>query len=213
MAIKNPVLYLMSGSSSQPSVKAVLIGDVAVGKTAISKRLKDNTFDNQYVSTTHSAIVRLTVPDGRGSERDIQLWDTAGDEKYRSVFPAYFRGTHIVICVFDLRLKQSLNHVSDWIKLARDNGPGNLQFLLVGNKSDLDDERQVDFPAAQQLSEQIGARAYIETSALNGTGIDLMRSELGTFVSAVPANSGVVQPVDPDSAPQEGGLGRCLKRC
>jgi small GTP-binding protein len=203
----------MSDSSSQPCVKAVLIGDVAVGKTAISKRLEDNTFNSQYVSTTHSANVRLTVPDGHGSERDIRLWDTAGDERYRSVFPAYFRGTSIVICVFGLTLKQSFNHVLDWIKLARDNGPEHLQCLLVGNKSDLDDERKVDFSAAQQLSEQIKAKAYIETSALNGMGIDLLRSKLGTCVSAVPANSEVVQPVDPDSEPQEGGVGGCLKQC
>jgi small GTP-binding protein len=198
----------MSDSFSEPSVKAVLVGDELVGKTAIFKRLEDNTFDIRQPATIGGSYLRLTVTDTIGSPTNIEVWDTAGAERYRSIVPIYFRRAQIVICVFDLTKKQSFDHATYWIDLARNSVHGGVEFLLIGNKSDLGDERNVDISAAQQLSEQIGAKAYIETSALTGTGIDLLKTQLGAMVATDADNRAVDEPVE-----LKGGSGGCLKRC
>jgi small GTP-binding protein len=199
---------------SQPSVKAVLVGDESVGKTAIFKRLEDNTFDSRQPATIGGSYLRLTVTDGHGSSKDIGLWDTAGAERYRSIVPMYFQRAQIVICVFDLTSDQSFQNISiEWVKMVRNKAPADVEFLIIGNKSDLDKDRRIDLPAAQQLSEQIGAKAYIETSALNGTGIDLLKTQLGVMVAAEKDDWDVVETVEPQETGPEGAIGGCLNRC
>jgi small GTP-binding protein len=194
------------------SAKAVLIGDADVGKTCIFKRLEDDTFDNRERNSVSGSLLQIRLRDGGGCPAELRLWDTAGSERYRSIVPMYFRCARIIVCVFDLTSAQSFAHVTEWVELARNRARPNVQFLLVGNKSDRDSERQVDFTSGQRLSEQIGAKAYIETSALNGTGIDLFRNQLATMVSTAPPDAHVES-----VAPQRTNGGRrprlCAKGC
>jgi small GTP-binding protein len=199
--------------SSQLPVKVVLIGDEAVGKTAIFKRLWDNTFNIDQQATIGGSYFRLTVQDSHSSDTEVGMWDTAGSERYRSIVPMYFRGAQIIVCVFDLTSTESFNHITDWIELARNKGPANAQFLLVGNKTDLDAAREINFTEAQQLSEQIGAKYYIETSALNGTGIDLFKTKLGTLIAADSDDWDIVDLLQPQFQPEANKPSGCLARC
>jgi small GTP-binding protein len=204
----------MDSAASTPAVKAVLVGDASVGKTAIFKRLDDNSFDGCVSETVGGSYARLTVRDGTGVATDLGLWDTAGAERYRSIIPMYFHRSQIAILVFDLTSQQSFEHIgTEWIKLVRDRAPANVQLLLVGNKSDLECGRDVDFTSAQQLSEQIGAKDYIETSALSGAGIQHLKAQLGAILLTDLDDGDVIEPMVPEDATREGRTGVCLKGC
>jgi GTPase SAR1 family protein len=127
--------------------------------------------------------------------------------------PIYFQRAQIIICVFHLMLAESFNDVTVWIELARNTAPAGVQLLLIGNKSDLDHERQINFTVAQQLSEQVGAKHCIETSALNGAGIDPLKIKLGAMVAAEADDQEVVDAFEPECTPQAGRPSGCLARC
>jgi small GTP-binding protein len=204
----------MMDAPAPPSVKVVLVGDEAVGKTAIFKRLENNTFEKALQPTVGGSYVRLTLTNGRGSKTDIGLWDTAGAERYRSIVPVYFRHAQIVIYVFDLTSAESFESIGqEWVKTVQTKAPADVQLLLLGNKSDLDDKRKVDLTAAQQLSERIGAKAYIETSALNGAGIDLVTSQLVALLPAETEVSDFVDRIEPLPAVEKSRPSGCLVRC
>jgi small GTP-binding protein len=203
----------MEGSST-PSVKAVLIGNKSVGKTCIFKRLQDDTFTPDQPSTIGGSYFRLSAPTPSGSTIAIGLWDTAGAEQYRAIVPMYFQRARIIICVFDLTSQESFDNINEWVALARNKAPANVTFLLVGNKSDLESDRQVRSDAAQQLHESIGATVYVETSARTGTGIDILRSQLGTIAATENEEVNHIEPVvTDDEAAQERRPSGCDRSC
>jgi small GTP-binding protein len=199
---------------SPPTVKAVLIGDKSVGKTCIFRRLQDDTFSPDQLATIGGSYLRLSVADRSGSRVDVGLWDTAGAEQYRAIVPMYFQRAQIIVCVFDLTVTESLRNVGEWVAMARNKAPARAKFVLVGNKSDLDGDRQVRADAAQQLSEDIGALAYIETSARTGTGIDILRAQLGAMATTDDEEGDAVEQVlAGEAAADEGRAGGCGAAC
>jgi small GTP-binding protein len=191
---------------SQAPVKAVLVGDTDVGKTAIFKRLEDNTFDRRQIPTVGGSYLslRLTGPDG--SPATIGLWDTAGQERFRTIVPMYFQRAAAILCVFDLAQRASFDHIRGWVEMARTTAPDEVKFLLIGNKADLDGDRQVELPVATELANSISATAYIETSALSGAGIDLLKGQLAALGSRVNQEPSVVEQIGPEVPIVEGRL-------
>jgi small GTP-binding protein len=191
---------------SHAAVKAVLVGDTDVGKTAIFKRLEDNTFDKRQIPTVGGSYLSLSLTGPDGSQTNIGLWDTAGHERFRTIVPMYFQRAVAIICVFDLAQRASFDHIRTWVEMARTTAPDDVKFLLIGNKSDLDEDRQVELPVATELSDSIGAKAYIETSALSGAGIDLLKGQLAALASRVNQEQAVVEQIDPEVPIVEGRL-------
>ena len=101
----------------------------------------------------------------------MHLWDTAGQEKYRSISSIYFRGADGVIVVYDITNRSSFDHLSTWLKEVEDNIGSDCQLMLVGNKSDLSHNRAVFIRDVQAFTTENGL-SFVETSALTGDGID-----------------------------------------
>jgi small GTP-binding protein len=160
------------------SAKAVLVGDTAVGKTALYTRLDSHSFDPRHIPTVGGSFTTLTVS-FEGFAREVGLWDTAGQEKFRTIVPLYFQRADIVVLCFDLTSMPSFDSIEMWYELAKAHAPPTVHFLLIGTKSDLIDERQVQFPDAQQKSERLHADVYIETSAATSAGLDQLISAFG----------------------------------
>jgi small GTP-binding protein len=132
-----------------PVIKAVLIGDSAVGKTSIFRRLESKTFDTEHVATVGGAFIRVWIDLPTGTRTEIGLWDTAGQEKFRTIVPMYFQKTDILIVVFDLTNPDSFRGIDNWITLARDRGPPDVRIFIIGNKLDLTAQRAVTYNEAQ----------------------------------------------------------------
>ena len=101
----------------------------------------------------------------------MHLWDTAGQEKFRSISSIYFRGADGVIVVYDITNRSSFDHLSTWLKEVEDNIGSDCQLMLVGNKSDLSHNRAVFIRDVQAFATENGL-SFVETSALTGDGID-----------------------------------------
>ncbi|KAH0576692.1 Rab1a [Spironucleus salmonicida] len=152
--------------SQRKLFKFVVIGDCSVGKSAILKVYRGEEFTNDHTATigvdfyTHqSKYDNLTVT--------LQLWDTAGEEKYQSVSTTYFRGAHAVFIVYDVSSKQSFDNVQKWIKQAK-SAADSANLILIGNKADL--EKQVPTEEAQSYADS-NQMLFLEVSAKNNEGI------------------------------------------
>jgi small GTP-binding protein len=161
-----------------PVVKAVLIGDSAVGKTSIFRHLESHIFEQQYVPTVGGAFVRIWIDLPDGTRTEMGLWDTAGQEKFRVIVPMYFQRTDILLMVFDLTQRGTFESIESWVALARERAPAEVQTVLIGNKSDLAESRQIQFGEAQEKAELYGAFVYVEMSALKGHGFDELMTQL-----------------------------------
>ena len=108
-----------------------------------------------------------------GNERQInfKIWDTAGQEKYRSLAPMYYRGSSAAILVYDITKRDSFDALRDWAEELKSNGPPGIVVCVCGNKSDLQQYRTVDRSTAESYANKIGA-LYIETSAKKGDGVE-----------------------------------------
>jgi small GTP-binding protein len=137
-------------------------------------------------------LVRCTIA-GKETAVTFNIWDTAGQEKYRSLTPMYFAGAHVAILVFDISQKETLPALREFFNLLQQRAPQDCLYVLVGNKADLVDKRQVSAEAADEFRMQIGADYYFETSALSGAGTS------GMFETIVAVPGLVFEPEEPDS--------------
>ena len=147
--------------------KVVMVGDLAVGKTSIAGRLLGNDFESSYRATVGATFLSL--------ERTIQnvqciinLWDTAGQENFRSLLSMYARETQGALIVCDVTREDTFNHIKDWIDFIKDATPS-AQLVLLANKIDLVSERVVT-PEKLQSFANANSIKYFETSALQGIG-------------------------------------------
>ena len=118
--------------------KVVLLGDTSVGKTSIIQRYAKGNFKKDQDATVGATFLSKFVELPQSSTQiKLQIWDTAGQEKYRSVTPIYFRDAAAAICVYDITSKQTLDNAEGWINDLRNYAPSHIIIALAGNKCDL----------------------------------------------------------------------------
>lgn len=144
--------------------KVLLIGDSGVGKTCLLLKFTDDVFQTSYISTIGVDFRIKTIKLDDGKIAKLQMWDTAGQERFRTITSSYYRGAHGVIIVFDVCDASSFDNVSMWIgEVERYAKPG-VPMVLVGNKRDLLEKREVSKEDAQAFADAKGL-AYTEVSA------------------------------------------------
>ena len=163
-------------------VKVVLIGNSTVGKTAIFHRIQKNEFATDSTPTVGGACANITHEMDDGRKVQFIIWDTAGQEQYRSIVPMYFSRAAFVFIVYDISQESTFAAVKDWLTIAKERAPGDARYGILGNKCDLDSQRMVQVADGKKLAEDLGAFAFLETSALRGEGIRELMSLLGTVV-------------------------------
>ena len=138
-------------------------------------RFADNTYTESFISTIGVDFVRLSqkikTVDIEHKIFKLQIWDTAGQEKFRTITSSYYRGAHGIIVVFDVTNKDSFMNVSNWMNEITKYASDNVNKLLVGNKTDMTDRRVVSYEEAKELAESLGVE-YIETSAKTAVGVE-----------------------------------------
>ena len=153
-------------------MKFVIIGDVSTGKTCIMNKFCHNTFTDTHIRTIGVDFKRKTV-DLDNNKIKLQIWDTSGDPRFESITNSYSRSAHGLIIVYDLTNRASFDQIrkNGWIQDRKKNNCPTNCTILVGNKADLKDFRQVNYEEAAQLAKDNGLQ-YIETDTKSGKNID-----------------------------------------
>jgi len=152
------------------SVKLVMVGDSGVGKSCLLDKFLDDSSTNNFISTIGVDIrSRLTVIDNKKVK--IQVWDTGGQQRFRPVLASCYRGALGVIIVFDVTNKISFKNIKQWmVEVEEFASNSNILRMLVGNKADLTDRREVEFEVAAEFARENNI-AYIETSVMRKSNI------------------------------------------
>ena len=150
--------------------KVVTIGAESVGKTSITTRFISNTF-NQHEPSTVGANYQVFTRDVDGQRVNVQIWDTAGQEKFRSLSPIYFRNSSAAIVVFSLTNRSSFRDLDEWILFFLQHAGNQARVFIVANKSDLIEEFEVSTDEARAWAETNGYPFYL-TSAKTAAGVD-----------------------------------------
>jgi len=149
-----------------------LLGDSAVGKTSLLTRYCDGTFKEKYGNTI-GVDFRVVTLKYENTITKIHIWDTAGQERFKSIAVNYFKNSHGFIFVYDISNSSSFNDVKNWIELAfANNKSANINFL-VGNKCDLESQRQVNVNEGEELAKMRNF-TFFETSAKENKDVKKM---------------------------------------
>ena len=150
--------------------KLIIIGDASVGKTNILSKYLRNEFDPNSKSTVGVEFGTKNIVIDNNKIK-LQIWDTAGQERYRSITSAYYKGAKGAILVYDITRKTSFENIDKWIPDLKSNGDNDIIMILVGNKSDLENQREVTEDEGKQKAQNYKI-AFMETSAYNGSNIE-----------------------------------------
>lgn len=157
-------------SDHQLSFKFVLVGESAVGKTALCKQFCEHTF-NENQQTTVGLDFGTRIVEVEKTRVKLQIWDTAGQERFHSVTRAYFRSSAAVFFVYDVTKRESFAKLGSWVEDANQLSPATAVKVMIGNKTDLASERAVSTAEAQDFADQHDLK-FFETSALSGDRIE-----------------------------------------
>ena len=153
--------------------KIILIGSSSVGKSSILQRYIQKVFNETYSCTIGVDFFMKSIDVGEKSIK-LQLWDTAGTEKFRSITTGYYRGANAAFIVFDLTCKPTFDCLNEWIEncYKYSNPDSEKNVVLIGNKCDLADKREVKQEEIEKFIKDNNNIMYFETSAKSGKNID-----------------------------------------
>ena len=150
-------------------LKFIIIGDAAVGKSNLLLRYTSGQFKEEYQLTIGVEFGSNNVIIGDNTYR-IQIWDTAGQENFRSITRSYYKNTACAIIVYEISNKKSFENISSWIEECKNTAPKSILMVLVGNKCDLDN-REVTEEEGREFAEKNGM-LFFETSAKTGKNVE-----------------------------------------
>ena len=160
------------------SFKVVLVGESGVGKTSIITQFIDQTFQEDQQSTTGGTLSTKSVICEGGKILKFEIWDTAGQEKYRSLTTMFYKDANAAVMVYDVTRKESFDEIKNyWSNQIKENSPENIILVIAGNKSDLIEQETVDEEEARNFAKELNA-IFISTSAKSSEGINSLFEEI-----------------------------------
>ena len=192
-------------------IKLMVVGDGSVGKTCLLISYTTNSFPDQYVPTVFDNYNANAIVEGKPV--NLGLWDTAGSPEYDSLRPLSYPGTDVFLICFSLMDPDTYDHVTDkWVKEIKDHTP-DVPIILVGTKSDLRSKSEaveklksqgkepISSQKGKELQTKIGAKRYLECSALTQDGLANVFDEAVKIVLAPEGNSASTPSKEPVAAP------------
>lgn len=190
-------------ASEPPSHKVVMLGDSGVGKTSIVLRLCEKVFRETTAPTVGSGYAKKEFQTKNGTVI-LHIWDTAGEERYRSFTSLYSQNASLAFVVYDITDRKSFESVEDWVRIFRDHVGNDAPFVLLGNKVDNPDKREVTFNEAYELANRLNATNQ-EVSAKTGENVDNAFMQAVEIVATVDAPA-LVSPKENTETP---GKNKC----
>ena len=160
--------------------KVLLLGNSDVGKSSLLLRFVDSVWNETFVPTIGVDFKVKTVEIGDKKVK-MQIWDTAGQERFRNVISTYFRGGNGLLLIYDITNKDSFKNLESWLIEIEKNASENILKLLIGNKSDLEEDREISKEEGQAFANRNGMQ-FMETSAKMNTNVDEAFQALGKLM-------------------------------
>lgn len=151
-------------------LKIIVVGDSGVGKTNLINRFASDKFDTNSKATIGVEFVYKTLKINKEVIK-VEVWDTAGQERYRAITSSYYKGAKGAIIVYDITNEDSFNNVESWMNEVTKKGKTDMQFLLVGNKKDLINDRKVTEQKGIDKAKELNMNLF-EASALEKTNVN-----------------------------------------
>ena len=152
------------------SYKIIVIGDCSVGKSCLTNRATINLFEDAYTATVGFEFLNFNIKiDGKIIK--LQIWDTCGQELYRSLITNFYRNASLAIIVYAVNSRDSFENIEMWLRELRTHSNPDVKIFLIGNKIDLDNERVITKDQGEKFCKNNKLNLFIETSAKNGTNI------------------------------------------
>ncbi|CAM4740627.1 unnamed protein product [Rotaria magnacalcarata] len=157
--------------SQQSTFKIMLLGDSGVGKTCLLVRFRDDTFlSGSFIATVGIDFRNKNIVINNKQVK-LQIYDTAGQERFRSIVHSYYRDAHALLLLYDISSIISFNHVRDWLSEIKEYAQTDVIIMLVANKVDKTNERVVTSEMGENLAKEYEI-PYVETSAKTGLNIE-----------------------------------------
>ena len=157
--------------SEPPLYKILLLGDSTVGKTCFLLRYMDDSFLDLHMATIGLDYRLKTMILENQNIVKVQLWDTAGQDKFRAITRNYYKGANGIILIFDVTNQNSYDNIKKWINEIKEEISENVSIVLIGNKIDNETDRKISKQEGDKLASEIGVK-FFETSAKTGEGVN-----------------------------------------
>jgi Ras-related protein Rab-2A len=176
----------LTGRIPEPTLhpgRYIIIGDTGVGKSCLLLQFTDKRFQPVHDLTIGVEFgARMITIDNK--QIKLQIWDTAGQESFRSITRSYYRGAAGALLVYDITRRETFNHLTSWLDDARQHSNSNMTIMLIGNKSDLEHRRAVSSEEGQQFAQEHGL-VFLDTSAKTAANVEDVRHPRPTATPAV----------------------------
>ena len=174
--------------------KVLLLGNSNVGKSSLFLRFVDDIWNDTFVPTI-GADFKIKTFNIDDKKIKMQIWDTAGQERFKNIIASYYRGAHGILLLYDVTDKDSFKNLSNWLIEIEKNASKNVLKVLIGNKSDLEDERVVSFNQGKEFADTYGLK-FIETSAKKNLNVNEAFETLGRELMSAIADKKVTKQKD-----------------
>ena len=162
-------------------LKYVIVGDASVGKSNLLLRYTHGEFREEYQLTIGVEFGSNNLVINNNIYR-IQIWDTAGQENFRSITRSYYKNSACALIVYDITRRESFVSLSDWIEDCKNSSPKTVVMVLVGNKCDLSQNREVNEEEGREFAEKHGM-LFFETSAKTGQNVEEVFKQSATLIA------------------------------
>ena len=175
-------------STDEYVYKVLLLGDTTVGKTCFLMKYTDKTFQDIHMATIGLDYRLKSMKLKSGKNIKLQIWDTAGQDRFRAITKNYYKGSHGIILIYDVTNVQTFENVKQWVSQIREEASANVIIYIAGNKIDMEEERKVNKEEGEKLAEELGF-PFVETSAKSGININETFEDLVERIDKIYGNS------------------------
>ena len=159
--------FIPESSSYDLNFKLIIIGDAGVGKSCLTTRATKDYFEENYSTTIGFVFFSLNI---KVNEKTIklQIWDTCGQEIYRSLISSFYRNSSLAFLVYSIDNIESFNNLTNWLNDLKNQSNPDIKIFLIGNKEDLNDDRKILFEDGEKFTKDNNFDLFFETSAKSG---------------------------------------------
>ena len=149
------------------SFKIIVVGDSGVGKSCLTMKGTKNHFEECYSPTVGFEFFTFNIRIGDKNVK-LQIWDTCGQEAYRSLITSFYRNASLAILVYSIDNQNSFDNIEAWLNEIKSQASPETKIILIGNKTDLEDKRKIPIETAEEFSKEHNFNFFLETSAKTG---------------------------------------------